>query len=545
MFKLKDRKNSDFLLAPTHEEEITQLVAGEVSSYKQLPLRLYQIGRKYRDEIRPRMGLLRAREFLMKDLYTFDSSEDAALATYEDLSLIMVVVGVQAEADTGNIGGTRSHEYHILSSVGEDTLLNCKTCGYTANEERAVGILLPSSDSTSPTAASLDMESVEIILRQLDETITADLRPLLHESMKAGSLTLEIGIVENNTAKTKRSNTPDTTEAERKEFFVVFLAGNRRVNGIKVNAHKAVSRPVSRWIPPSEAGDAVKQAESPRFSILVDTSCLNVLSKNVAEELVAKTGSAQNRTTIIVGDFHVTEEGDGCPACHSSSSATTTSTPSPSPAPSAPSPASSRLESVRAIEAAHAFYLGTKYSKPLGAVFKDSAQRVGIPIEMGCFGIGVSRLVAAVSEVSHDSDGLKWPAAVAPYTVCVVPFLRNPKAASNKNKKKQQQQQSEKGDDQAVVKSNAEIMGLAEQVYDAVAEGIGRDSVIMDDRDAITPGFKMKDGLLVGYPYMVIVSSRVLESKTLEIQERATGEKHFVPLSDVKDFIKARLGDVL
>ncbi|RKP10002.1 prolyl-tRNA synthetase [Thamnocephalis sphaerospora] len=356
LFRLSDRKESAFCLAPTHEEEVTQLIAAEVSSYRQLPLRLYQIGRKYRDELRPRSGLLRAREFVMKDLYTFDADEAAAMETYDTVvgayRRIFNRIGVPyaiAEADTGQIGGKRSHEFHFCSDAGEDTLLSCTHCGYTANEELAQGI-------HAPTAA----------------------------------------------------------------------------------AHTA-------------------------------------------------TPSQQQKAPIN----------------------------------DAP-----RLSARRAIEVGHTFLLGDKYSRPLEATYQPVATTstgattsAQVPIQMGCYGLGVTRALAAIAQATHDEHGLRWPWSIAPYRVCVIPLQLSGKNTA--------------GDEQLL----ADAQRLQDQLETEVP-GL-RGEVVLDDRRGLSPGWRLKDAELIGYPWLVVLGRAWARDGRVELQRRWTREREDVSIDVLKERLRA------
>ncbi|KAJ1344457.1 proline-tRNA ligase [Batrachochytrium salamandrivorans] len=405
MFKVKDRKNSEFLLSPTHEEEITSLVASLVSSHRQLPLRLYQIGRKYRDELRPRSGLLRAREFIMKDMYSFDSSEEAALDTYTLVQSayhrILSRIGIPfvvAEADTGNIGGTRSHEYHFTSSVGEDTVLACSECGYIANEEKLLVLLRAVPLKSFPELADLCIK--ETVAKRVESTGSAGV-VVLDESV-----------------------------------------GNSTVSLLKSAIEKSA-------IP----GDVVIQA--------------NIITA---------------------------EEGDQCIHCHSQPEKPLTS-----PNGEISKPISGHLKATRAIEIGHTFYLGTKYSEPLNAKFMSPTQGQHTII-MGCYGMGVSRMVSAIVEASHDKNGIIWPLSVAPYKVCII-------ALPQKNNADNQE------------KVDAEVQRLV-QVFGST---YGKSNIVVDDRDFVQYGYKMKDAQLVGYPFVAIVGKSFLEKGTIELHSREKG----------------------
>ncbi|KAJ3325978.1 hypothetical protein HDV06_002363 [Boothiomyces sp. JEL0866] len=391
MYKLKDRKKSEFLLGPTHEEEVTLLVSGLVSSFKSLPLRVYQIGKKYRDELRPRGGLLRAKEFVMKDMYSFDISA----------------------TDTGNIGGTRSHEYHVISPVGEDTILTCSNCTYTANVEKAVGIpVVASGKLKAPTwvshslvLPSLDKESEVVVYR-----------------------------------------------SDSKNGFIhslLVIPKGRKVNMIKLEKNLALVNPLA----------VVEYDNEIEGTIYIDSSL----------------GSLEGYQSVDILDV---EEGDACSSCKATK-------------------INGQLKTERAIEVGHTFYLGTKYSTPLKATFKDSTQK-NVVFEMGCYGIGVSRLISAIIEASHDRHGMIWPAAIAPYKVCVVPIYD---------------------------KCNREMNKDMERILIQIAYNMNPNrinDVVFDDRDA-SFGFKMKDAQLIGYPYVIVAGQAFLEKGALEIHERRTG----------------------
>ncbi|RUP16586.1 prolyl-tRNA synthetase [Jimgerdemannia flammicorona] len=480
LFRLKDRKSADFLLAPTHEEEITQLVAGEVTSYRQLPLRLYQIGRKYRDEMRPRSGLLRGREFLMKDLYTFDATEEEATATYEDVraayAKVFRRIGVPfvvADADTGNIGGTSSHEYHFISEVGEDSLLICPECGYTANEERARGIiphhhhapsisnpfdtfassLLPSL-SLPPSALTIQLASAELVIKNAKEAETSSERDVVAIVIESGRTV--------NMLKLRDAVKKQLGEKAKDGINMDLLMG--------IQTLETMRKQEERW---SKLSVYVDDSVN---SIIPDPTSAPPLPQSIESHPLA-VFAVHTDTTLHHGDFHNVQPGDTCPQC---------------PAP---------LTLHRAIEVGHTFLLGTKYSAALGATFRPAGPVAGgvLPIQMGCFGLGVSRMLAAIVESSNDTRGIAWPVSVAPFRVAVVP----------------------------VDVKNEGMKAVAERVYDAL-DGMGgslRDEVVMDDRQGASFGFRMKDAELVGYPYIVVVGKRAAEG-VVEIQERRKGEKN-------------------
>ncbi|ORX93784.1 prolyl-tRNA synthetase [Basidiobolus meristosporus CBS 931.73] len=460
LFKLQDRKGSEFCLAPTHEEEITQLVANEVSSYRQLPVRLYQIGNKYRDELRPRSGLLRGREFIMKDLYTFDATEEEAQVTYdlvkEAYHRIFTRVAIPfavAEADSGNIGGSKSHEFHFVSQAGEDSLISCRECGYTANEERAIGKI---KGQTEELGSVLSQETIDKLRKYS-----------LHWSV---------------------------SEEEHPELSLIVTEKGRQINGLKV---KASFKPV-KLLTEEQMLDWLSQHSVNKLNLLLDDS---VRCNATAHEFEnSKTSQITdilrgNQIDTHMGDFHNTKAGDACPHC-----------------------VESRPLSVeRAVEVGHTFLLGTKYSALLNATYQPADSVAKVPMQMGCYGIGVSRLLAAIVESSHDSKGIVWPPSVAPYRMCLIPLVTG-KHAEN---------------DQMLTKGT-------EELYDRMHSEVGwlRDELIIDDRKGVSAGFRMKDAELIGYPWSVVIGKSYLKDGKFELQIRQTGEKQFLTKDELVNLFR-------
>lgn len=336
LIRLKDRKNEEFCLAPTHEEIITNIVANDVSSYRSLPLRLYQIGVKFRDEIRPRFGIIRGREFLMKDMYSFDKDQESANETYEEVMdsyhRIMNRIGIPyavAEADSGNIGGNKSHEFHALAEIGEDTLVYCDKCNFSANIERV-----------------LDAETIK----------QGDIESHLSSCVS-------------------------------------------QANGINCNGNLKVKK---------------------------------------------------------------------------------------------------------GIEIGHCFYLGTKYSSALNATITNN--EITYPIEMGCYGIGVSRIMAAAIETSYDSNGIIWPESIAPYHSIII---------SNENL-----------NDKAI-----------EFIHDIQMKiPTLKNEIVFDDRKDVNFGYKLKESSLVGFPYKIIFGKSMNSEGKLEIERRSDGKKYFFTPEEAINF---------
>lgn len=418
LFRLRDGRNTEYLLCPTHEEEVTNLVAKEVASYRRLPLKLFQITRKYRDEKRPRGGLLRGREFTMKDMYSFDVSEQAAHESYKQVQTAynaffgeLGVPFVVAEADSGAIGGSLSHEYHYLSAAGEDTVVTCTECNYTANEEKAVSA--PVSD---------------------------------HVPAKEAAVAYRVS-------------------ADRSVLVACYFPKDRQFNELLVDAE--VPDTVDPSVTSSDAAlDAFMEGVSTAADMF-DKRLIRLMDPRVDRltDLPELPFQASRSTTTTLVDVPLVTPADGecCPACDE--------------------PA---LTTSRAIEVGHTFYLGTKYSLPLNASI--STPDAGAPkavIEMGCYGIGVSRLLSAIALATHDSDGLAWPMSVAPYSAVVVA------------------QDAQTGAD----------------VTDALrAAGV---NAVADDRADVQFGHKMREARQLGFPFTVVAGKQYAKTGMLELQSRA------------------------
>lgn len=358
LLRVNDRRESGFLLAPTHEEEITALVANMVHSYKDLPLRLYQTGRKYRDEKRPRQGLLRAKEFMMKDLYTFDMSHETALKTYEEVRQAytnlfdeLKIPYLVADADSGNMGGKLSHEYHFVSPKGEDNVWSCSSCSYVANEELVEKKAPEASASNNGnplifTGISLDRKSIVQIVVPRPE----HLQPSEEPSWDHVSDYINVHAV-------KRS-APDLDTGIEAATLAPLLADHK---------------------------------PNPDDRVIIDQS----LKRNTEEVDVPHNHNAPHE--VHHGDLTPTRQGDSCPRCSHGT-----------------------LSVQKAIEIGHTFHLGTRYSDPLSALIAVPSSKEKQAIHMGCHGIGVSRLIGSIASLLADSQGLNWPRAVAPFEAVVV-----------------------------------------------------------------------------------------------------------------------------
>ncbi|MFO0950606.1 MAG: proline--tRNA ligase [Isosphaeraceae bacterium] len=461
-------------LGPTHEEVVTDVVRNLVRSYKQLPMTLYQIQTKFRDEPRPRFGIIRTREFLMKDAYSFDAdlaqlnkSYDAMYEAYcrvfDRCGLPYVVV----EAESGPIGGDSSHEFMVPSDTGEDSVIQCTGCGYAANVEKAeigAGPALAPPDASAPA-----YEKVETPNKKTIEDVCKFL-----------------GVPEASSAK-----------------LLVFLADGKPVAALIRGDHEANEAKVRRAfgataLAPADPATILKATGAPmgflgpvaiKIPLVVDTAVAALKSVVVGgnEVDVHFKGVVPGRDFALdrVLDLRNAGEGDPCPRC------------------------GKEMTVRHGIEIGHVFKLGTKYSKAMGATYLDD-KGAEIPIIMGCYGIGVSRLIAAAVESCHDSNGIVWPLSIAPYTAVVVPLqVQN-----------------------AAVVEAAE--GLARHF-----EAAGVD-VLLDDRDQ-RPGVKFKDADLVGIPLRVVVGERGLKEGTIEVKWRHADAAHTVPAAGAAEAILAEL----
>ena len=383
MMRLKDRNDRDFCLGPTHEEVFTDLIKQEITSYKQLPLNLYQIQVKYRDERRPRFGVMRTRSFTMKDAYSFDTDEAGLDKSYQDMfdayTNIFARCGLDnspVQADTGAIGGSVSAEFMVKSEVGEDEIVFCKECDYAANIEKAV---------------SVNHEPCKEEMLELEEVETPEIKTIedLHKFM--------------NTDASKCAKTL-IFDADGKSVAVV-VRGDRDVNDTKVA--NAVGGVVEMEMASEEMVKAVTGAETGFAGPIGIKADYLFIDQEVVDQSNLVVGANKTGFHIknanfgrdfegVVGDFRSVQHGDKCSNC------------------------GGELEIMRGVEVGHIFKLGTKYSEAMDCTYVDKDGK-SHPIQMGCYGIGVERTAAAIIEQHHDENGIKWPLSVAPYHVIVVP----------------------------------------------------------------------------------------------------------------------------
>ncbi|KAJ4367492.1 hypothetical protein N0V83_007075 [Neocucurbitaria cava] len=454
LLRINDRRESGFLLSPTHEEEITALVASLVHSYKDLPVRLYQVGRKYRDERRPRQGLLRAKEFMMKDLYTFDHSPQNALKTYEavrqaynnifdELKLPYLV----ADADSGNMGGKLSHEYHFVSPKGEDNVWSCDSCEYVANEELV----------EKKTASPKKVQSPQHTARYTFRGISVDRKTEIQVHLPNPSSAFE-----------KDEHLPWSRISE---FANLHAIKNALPDDIELDTGMEAS--TLAWC-------------------LSDSDKVHRPIIHLFDRALHPSHSSP--------DLTITRPGDACPRCSTGT-----------------------LSVQKAIEVGHTFHLGTRYSTPLNALVAVPENPTKEPMQMGCHGIGVSRIIGAVASLLADEKGLNWPRVIAPYEAVI---LTSPQT----------------GEEEAV------------QVYDALCSGTRSDGgqgavdgkgevvdLVLDDRPIKSLGWKLRDADLIGYPVVVVLGRAWKERREVEVQCRRLGVKQDVGLGELKSVVLGML----
>ena len=473
LMRLRDRHDHGFCLGPTHEELITALVRNELRSYKQLPTTLYQIQTKYRDEIRPRFGLLRSREFIMKDAYSFNESQESLQETYDRMGVaygrICERCGLDyrpVEADSGQIGGKVTTEYMALAEAGEAELVTCPKCGYAADTEAGACIC-------APTCYEVD---------GLTKIETPGIATIV-------DLAAFLGIPESSTVKAL-CGIIEGGEGEADQPVALFVPGDHELNELK--ATKAFGNFRLMTDEEMEAVGLPKGSIGP-VGLPAGVKC--ICDENLKDTPQWAVGANDDGYHFVGArpgvDFQVDEwvdlslvkAGDACPECGTA------------------------MDSCRGIEVSQIFQLGTKYSETMGATYLDANGKEQHFI-MGCYGVGVTRTLAAVVEQHNDEGGIIWPVSVAPATVLVVPLG--------------------KGGDEVSEAAARIAAGFAEAGVE----------VAIDDRKE-RPGVKFADADLVGWPVQVIVGKRGLDAGNLEVKVRATGERTDVPVDDIYDYVKS------
>lgn len=457
MFRVADRHGREFCLGPTHEEMVTTLIRDEVRSYKQLPLMLYQIQNKYRDEIRPRFGLMRGREFIMKDLYSFDKDEDGMNVSYQKMyeayTRIFSRMGLEfrpVEADNGAIGGGHSHEFTVLAEAGESNIAYCTKCDYAASDEKA--------ELTVIKAVEEDMKELEKVSTPEAHTI----------ELVAKCLNLPLD----------RTIKAVAFQSDKEELILTFVRGDHEVNDVKVanlfddviELHMATDEAIAAAGGVAGFMSPIGLKEGTR--IVVDATVMEMYNAcagaNEKDRHYINVNPKRDFKDVIVADIRMVMEGDACPHC------------------------GAMLKMTRGIEAGQVFTLGTKYSEALHATFLDENGREK-PLFMGCYGIGVSRTMAAAIEQNNDENGIIWPRAIAPFEVVVVPVN---------------------------AKNDAQL-NIAEKIYTELKDkGV---DVLLDDRKE-RAGVKFKDADLIGYPLRITVGPKAVDEDSVELKVRRNGD---------------------
>lgn len=478
LLRMADRKDAEFCFAPTAEEVITDMVRRDVRSYRQLPILLYQFGEKFRDEIRPRFGVMRAREFYMKDAYSFHASDADAEKWYKKLyeayNRIFKRCGFEfmpVEAESGSIGGSFSHEFMVLAGTGECEIASCPACGYAANLEKAEVAETPvdkqdhSGLKTPEDVPTPGLFTVGDVSKLLNIPPDRFIKTLFYEADTEPVLALVRGDHELSENKLRRAlNCTQLVKASEETYMSVAGCGVGFAGPVGIREQFK------------------KSPKSSRLKAVVGDHALKTVINGV---------SGANRTdmhtvNINLGrdyqpdsfhDLRVASAGDLCPRC------------------------SKPLKFSRGIEVGHTFKLGTKYSKALKAEFLDENQQ-SRPMVMGCYGIGVSRIVAAAIEQSHDGDGIIWPVPIAPFEFSLI----------------------------TVETADDKVIRAAETVYEQIHKS-GM-SVLWDDRNE-RPGVKFKDADLIGLPYRIVVSSRTLKNMECEFKKRRDSKPVRWKLSEV------------
>lgn len=468
MFKLKDRNDREYCLGPTHEELVTSLIQMDTTSYKQLPVSVYQIQNKYRDEKRPRFGLMRSREFIMKDGYTFDADEEGLdkqyKLMYDAYTRIFTRCGLTFRpviADSGAIGGSGSHEFEVLADSGEADIVYCENCDFAANIE-AVDPLTVKCDIHNDK----EKELVETPGQHTIEMVCDFLHAPVAQSVKAVVYNVD-GLV-----------------------VLAMVRGDHEVNETKIqHIYNAINVDMASDEDLKKVGltagyiSPIGLKRTKDFDILVDPTVMEMqdacCGANEKDKHYIHVNPARDFTDVRVETIRQIQEGDVCPHC------------------------GGKIVRCRGIEVGQVFKLGTKYSEALHATFLDN-QGKSQPFVMGCYGIGVTRTVAASIEQNHDDDGIIWPVAIAPYEAVIIP-------ANNKSE---------------------EVMAAARKLYEDMEDS--RDEVVLDDRNE-RAGIKFKDADLIGYPVRVTIGKKWQQSGCVEIKIRRSGEVVEVPLEEAKD----------
>ena len=475
LLRIKDRHQRDFVLGPTHEEVVTALVRNEVSSYKQLPLNLYQIQTKFRDEVRPRFGIMRGREFLMKDAYSFHLSQDCLQTTYDKMFQaycnVFERIGLEYRpviADNGSIGGSGSHEFHVLADSGEDDIAFSNGSDYAANVEMA--------EALAPESQGNGSQDLTTVATPNAKTIS--------------EVSALLGLPEDTSVKTLIVlGTP--AEDGSQGLVALVLRGDHDVNELKAEKHPLIASPFAM-----ADEEAIKAAVGCgvgsigpvglELPIVVDRSAAAladfVCGANTDDMHYTGANWSRDVPEYEVFDLRNIQAGDPSPCGQGT------------------------IEIKRGIEVGHIFQLGNKYSQAMNCgVLTETGKHE--TLTMGCYGIGVSRIMAAAIEQNHDKYGIKWPDAIAPFTIAIIPM--------NMHK-------------------SHRIKEVAEKLYEeCLALGV---EVLFDDRKE-RPGVMFNDMELIGVPHSIVIGERNLDNQEVEYKNRRTGDKKMLNIADLSEFI--------
>ena len=480
LLRIQDRHKRDFCLGPTHEEVITDLVRNDYSSYKQLPAILYQIQTKFRDERRPRFGVMRSREFIMKDAYSFhinqESLDDSYKIMHKTYCNIFTRLGLNfrsVAADSGSIGGSISHEFHALADSGEDEIVFSKDGKYAANAELAEGHLRIPNYKENKTDCQLVNTGTAVTIEEITNLLKVNA---------------------NKTVKTLLVHSEDEEGNVSDKLVALLLRGDQELNITKTEKLKGIFSPLkfaSSQLIEKQIGASIGSLGPQNLDIhkIADLSveglCNFVCGANETGKHFINMNWSDNCSYDEVADIRKVKEDD-------------TSLLESSP-----------LEIKRGIEVGHIFQLGTKYSDSMNASVLDKNGKA-IPIQMGCYGIGITRLMAACIEQSHDDRGIIWPNTIAPFQLIII---------------------------QIDSQKSADVGTMSESMY-ATALNFGIET-ILDDRDKKTsPGVKLNESELIGIPHRIVVSPRTLGKNSVEYTDRRTGEKSELNIEDVEGFLK-------
>lgn len=474
LLRIIDRAGRDFCYGPTHEEVITDLVRNNIRSYRDLPKNLFQIQTKFRDEIRPRFGIMRAREFIMKDGYSFDATEEGAEKSYMKMYYAYCNIFKRCEldfraveADTGNIGGNFSHEFMVMADTGEDTIFLCKNCNYAANKERteigqSISFINNSNEDLRPLikVATPNKKSIEEVAGFLNVNPTKVVKTVIYLVDSVLHMVLLRGDREANEVKVKNFlkaqeiRMATDSEIEENLAIPVGFMGPYKLKNIRIIADISL-KGLKNFVTGSNEID------------------YHLINANFDRDIQVET----------FADLSDAKDGDPCPRC-----------------------TAGILYSIKGIEVGHIFKLGTKYSKAMKAFFLDENGKEK-PMIMGCYGIGVGRTVAASIEQNHDSDGIIFPKPISPFNIIIVPTDTK----------------------------NLDIVNASNYIYNIFKE-LGFD-VLLDDRDE-RPGVKFKDADLIGIPFRITIGNSFKKEGKIELFVRKTKNKLFYSIEEVINYIK-------